>query len=542
MLRLLIVDDEYLVCELIKKLIHFDELGIRLVGQANDGETALQMITELQPDIVVMDIRMPELDGLEIVKRICEAGMDVKFVMVSGHKQWDYAFGAIKYGVEDYLLKPINENEINSVLARIVQRHQLDNENSKKGEQLRLRLADSEKQLRVHFMENLLRGDVAEYDLGQINQSYRFHFVEGFFTVVTIMLDMNKRTDSIDSLKRSNIFKKMDKTLQKAIMQAGAADCECCILGNCMVLLVNSTAPFGMNACCMQDIYNKALGAVDAYDDFDVILCAGSAVSDLRDIPFSLATARAAACDRSRIGTDRVVQAGSIRFMQPDEIGQWMAAQMQNGLKKEVFLACEIASSIKLSSCLAKFFAAIDRDGLPANAALEVFHELVQLFQAASVECGYNKDAIMLMSKRLCEEIYEKTSIKAIEKMICDRLCEYLDTRYNIMSTQKIAPIRMAQEYISAHYNENISLSTISELVHLNPVYFSALFKNETGQNFTDYIISVRMEMAKKELETNARSIDMICEAIGYRDRKYFGQLFKKHVGLTPSEYRKLKS
>nr|WP_122012281.1 response regulator [Maliibacterium massiliense] len=538
--RLMIVDDEYLICELIKNLIHFEALDIELVGQANDAHTALDMIASLAPDIVIMDIRIPELDGLEIVKRICETGMDVKFVMISGHKQWDYAFGAIKYGVEDYLLKPINEQELNHVLERICQRIAYEGEKDRKNELLQLHLADSQKQLRVHFLEDLLREDSPQHDLAPVNEAYRFQFAQGYFVACTLLLDSDEKLDNTDTTRLNNILAKLEKVLLEHVQQQGSvADCECCILGHSLALLINAQDD---DIRWLDGVYRKVALAMERYDFFEVTLCVGAVVDSLAGVAHSLAHARAAQCDRQNIGAGRVIYTDVLHFMPPKQVERWMGEQQQNGLKKQIMAACEIASSEKLARCFAGFFAAMDQGALPANAALTALCELIRLFAGAAQECGYNRDVLGLTIKRLYEEIYDQTRIGDIKRLISERACEYLDACHAIMASQKIAPVRIAQEYINEHYSQNISLEDIARQVYLNPAYFSTLFKNETGQNVTDYIIAVRMEMAKQELTRNSLSIDAIAENVGYRDRKHFGQLFKKHVGLTPREYRRLKS
>ena len=120
MYKLLISDDENRICKLIKNLIDWDSLGIEITGMANDGMTAYHMAQETKPDIIITDIKMPDVDGLELIKMIRELGLEVDFIIISGYRQFDYAQQAIRYGVEDYIVKPINEKELISIVEKII--------------------------------------------------------------------------------------------------------------------------------------------------------------------------------------------------------------------------------------------------------------------------------------------------------------------------------------------------------------------------------------------------------------------------------------
>ena len=117
--RVLIIDDEFRIGMLIKKLIRWDELDMECVDVADNGETALHIIKEEIPDIVITDIRMPKINGLDLICMTRDISQKVKFIVVSGYKEFEYAHRALQYGVDDYLLKPINENELNDVLKKI---------------------------------------------------------------------------------------------------------------------------------------------------------------------------------------------------------------------------------------------------------------------------------------------------------------------------------------------------------------------------------------------------------------------------------------
>lgn len=187
MLKVLIADDEPRVGMLVKQLIHWQERELECVGMFQDGQRALEGIQQLHPDIVITDIRMPVLSGLELVEKALESNPQIRFVVISGYRYFEYAQRAIKYGVQDYLLKPIDEEELNRVLEKICaekadqqnrQEHLARMENSFRNSR---RLLDRE------VLQQLLAGRIP--DVKTLNHNYGTDFVPGCFQAVVVKMD-----------------------------------------------------------------------------------------------------------------------------------------------------------------------------------------------------------------------------------------------------------------------------------------------------------------------------------------------------------------
>lgn len=151
MVKVVIIDDEQLVCDLLRQLIDWDGLGLELVGEAQDGLSGLQLVMTKNPDIAITDIRMPGIDGLEIIKELRHNGSQANFIVISGHKLFDYALNAIKYGVEDYILKPINKTEINNIIKKICDKLRKEKEEHTNRKNLENSLSNSNEKLRTIF-------------------------------------------------------------------------------------------------------------------------------------------------------------------------------------------------------------------------------------------------------------------------------------------------------------------------------------------------------------------------------------------------------
>ena len=189
MIRVIVADDEYKVCQLICQLIHWDALGMQLVGTASNGIEALQMIEAEKPDLVLTDIRMPGYDGMELLKRARLLNPNMEFIIISGYSHFEYAQTAIRYGVSDYILKPVNEEALNATLQKVRQRyleHQAEAEENR--EQKKQQVLDQAR-LRDTLWMDLEQGQIPA-ELEALNEKYRYHFAEGVFRVFLIQADV----------------------------------------------------------------------------------------------------------------------------------------------------------------------------------------------------------------------------------------------------------------------------------------------------------------------------------------------------------------
>jgi len=199
MIKAIIADDEIRVCQLIKNLINWDVIGIEIVGEADNGITAYDLICNKNPDIVITDIRMPGLDGLALIKKVRETKPKTSFIIISGHKHFEYAQNAVKYGVEEYLLKPINKEELTNILIKLRDRLLENSERLEDDKKIKTQLASSTDKLRKQLLANVMvDSDVLIIeDLEKINTEYQFSFKSGCFQAIALKLD-KRNNENID--------------------------------------------------------------------------------------------------------------------------------------------------------------------------------------------------------------------------------------------------------------------------------------------------------------------------------------------------------
>ena len=188
MIRVIVADDEYKVCQLICQLINWDELGMELVGTASNGIEALEMIEREKPDLVLTDIRMPGYDGIEVLKRIRENNPNIEFIIISGYSHFEYAQSAIEYGVSNYILKPIDAEVLNATLQKVRKRYMERKSREKADLVQQEQQAANAARLRDMLLNDLVSGIVSG-DMDAINKKYYYNFEDGLFQTFMIFAD-----------------------------------------------------------------------------------------------------------------------------------------------------------------------------------------------------------------------------------------------------------------------------------------------------------------------------------------------------------------
>lgn len=526
MKKVLIVDDEYRIGLLIKALIHWNELEMENVDVLDNSERALQVILTDSPDVVITDMRMPKVDGLELIRRTREAGLDTKFVVVSGYREFDYAQQAIGYGVEDYILKPVQEDELNKALLRV--KEKLDTES--KTINLYKNYMENRENLRKNLLDRILnKEEVTESESSILN------FEGAFYRGIDIKLDYleyqvkNKQEDEL-------MLKKVRGLLEDFLSNQVKEFLLCDKKGLHIFCMINydETQRESMN-----NLFSNMIGKIKeqliGFERYAVTIGIGAEKKNLSDMSTSITEAYHAVCNRISLGTGRVIVFTELVCTKENDFSSGIEQQFSE-LKKSIETCSkeELEKVIEQITYLDGYLSEYDFTYIYKGA-----EKLIEIFFQLCPE----KDPLLQERK---EEIIDKIShcyrIRDLVNTLKRSFSEILDLIILNRENESVLPVRLAREYVELHYGEKIQLEMIAEVVNLNPVYFSTLFKKETGMTFTAYLANERMEKAKTLLVNTNDTIEAVGYAVGYNDYKYFCQQFKKIVGVKPNVYRKLYS
>lgn len=537
MMKVVIADDEVKVCQLICGLIDWTTLDMEIVGIAHNGIEALEMIETLRPDLMITDIRMPGYDGLEMIGRGKKIKEDIDFIIVSGYRHFEYAQSAIKYGVCDYLLKPIKKEALLDTLRRMREKYRQRTQQLSAEECLKIRLQSDISKLRSNLMSNLLlqRGGNTGIDIDKLNREYHFHFEPGYFQVILVKIDCEYGILYEDSRK---ILEEKTKQILQGFLKAKCSDLEISFQGSRAYCILN----YRKDA---RDAVRRQLKAAmdellvqnSVFEKVELSIGLGSAAENLNQLEDSLKTAEWAVSQRLIEGTGKIIETAGIPVSPP--AGNVSLSEFNKNIETAL-------ERLDIGSVAAAV------DSLKKQNLQNPQSTGQEIFQLATSAClNY---LVMLKNHQFSDDREETLYEKFISRAdLCSAVPQLFDCLLNFiresmesaMQDKKQAekkPIRLAKQYIQQNFSKQISLEDVSNVAGFNASYFSMLFKKQSGQNFMEYLSEVRMNKAKELFKETNLSVASICEQVGYSDIKHFTQGFKKFTGLKPNEFRKLYS
>ncbi|WP_145330057.1 response regulator [Paenibacillus xylanexedens] len=511
MKKVMIVDDEIGIRENIRNSVQWEKEGFHYCGDAPDGELALPLIEEWAPDILITDIKMPFMNGLELASIIRAQKPQIKIIIMSGHDEFSYAQEAIRLGVTEYCLKPVSATELLQILHEVSQK--MDDE-----EQRLTSLTMTKEKL----LADLCGGLIGTSDAIDSAKKLSLSLSAKFYTIV--IMDIRPHDDS----QNSELL--LNKTLR--ILE------ECCSVDVELlsyirsrterVLLLKSSSENRIMAY-LEQLRGQIRLDLEQQLNCSVVIGIGSHQERLQGIHVSYLEA-----DEDKYITRLTQQnKASLREIHLDE-------KMNILLDRSRFLEFLKIGDPHLRDSFVKEFAAplqsMDWNSssygvyLLNDLTLESFRIANQIFRM-SADPDENIRSLQQMIRGI-------TSWEACTQYLCD-LLDQLWQRRAASSGKYSDVIDQVKAYVSGQYNnEQVSLKSISAHVRISPSHLSKIFSQETGQTITEYLTQVRIGKAKELLKTTSNKTFEIAFKVGYNDPHYFSNIFKKTTGCTPKEYR----
>lgn len=513
MYRLLIAEDDSTIRRGLVKVIQEMGLPIEHIQEADNGQSALALCESFRPQIIVTDVRMPLIDGLELIGTIRLEQPDLSFVIISGYNDFEYARKAIQYGVKEYLLKPIEKEELKSALDRIIR--QLDAQ---------------EDANRKRIMET-------KYYAEQIEQ-YQKNLMWD------VMLEQN---NSAELARKSELLKSFipNGPLLLAAGYGGGNQAKALsdILGTALpewrILVCNSTAyryQFALlcrdtNSPVNKDTIERFCERITAvkYCDWPEYTVALAISTEIYQI--------SATCDicRSLLDT-RLVSPASGKVLTEKEQCRTAPSKESSILTLPIRNAMDIKDYTKVERIIKDFFTdLLSTPGCTPDTLIR-HAKIIELSVLA-----YTAEQYRYYEKQLnqMQNIEFLLSASQTAKDFVDAIISRITTvAKNARPHDTISPVEQVIQYVERHYAKDITVVYAANLANMNTNYFSTLFKKKTGLSFVAYLQHVRIQRAKELLEDPSLKIYEIAERIGIQNEKYFMKVFKNAVGKTPSEYK----
>lgn len=521
MIRAILADDEGIILKGLKKLIDWKKLGVKIVGEVSDGQEALAMIREKHPQLVVSDIAMPGLSGLEMLREISRQGLDTKVIFVSGYQEFSYAQDAVRYGAVDYLLKPVEQKELERAVMKAA---------ALIDDQSRLSiLANAESEDKMHQIFQKISGSQEYVKEDLYEQFSRLQFsVEGkHMQGAAFRLYALKRGESNARMQELLKFSAANK-IQKKLEDSGWGFVIKKEINTCYVIFLLEE---GEDRKLLESrIHKLAAEAVD-WQKLTVKIGVGEKVEDISMLPLAYKTAKFAVelyyfTEEDRIWYEDVQKEFCESFEQYQECFQ----RLKQGLMdRQPSISVEVNQVLTMIKNLhfGSRFAALNRCNLLLTGLIQDLCD-TYLLDKSWVEEG--------------EKCMEQMRVMPTYRQTCELLIAFLGRIHEHIlqggSGEYNEAVRIRQ-YIDEHFRENLTLESMAQVAGMNPYYFSSYFKKNMGMNFKAYLTEVRMEEARRLLLYTDSKAYEIAERVGYRNVRQLNENFKQKYGMSPNEYKR---
>jgi two-component system response regulator YesN len=500
-LKVLVVDDEFLIRNYLKKCICWEEIAMEIAGEASSAREALDLIDQIVPDIIFTDICMPFMDGIEFSKSVVEKFPHIKIVIITGHDEFDYVKRSIKLGISDFLLKPVNPEEIRKVALELKSKIELE---------------------RTHINQYEIADKMTYFKI-DINEQSDF-----FQTAVVEVSDSVRGTHDREeelillAMKCSDLIRKVlreDRYVHVFFDNSRK------------IVILSNNESLDLTDCC-ETIKALLINRCKCFVSIGI----GNKIHGLKNIKVTYREACDALNYKIVIGKNQVVNYNDITYSSdqswrgiPNK-GEKLDFFIKTGIKHK---AVELIDELFSESC---FNLSITIE----NLRLEAF-DILSSCMRVLLELQIDTSSLWGKNTKPYEDVFRmdnllemKDYLKILIEKVIDKIHTFNERKANIL-------ILHIREYIEHNINNaNLSLSTIAREFYVSPSHLCRLFKQETKQTVVEYITRQRMEYAKKILKETNLKVYQIGEMVGINDPNYFSTIFKKFTGLSVNEFRKM--
>ena len=523
MYQIFVVEDELLIRQSIRTIIEKMPGPYTVCGEASDGEMALSMMQELMPDIVLTDIRMPFLDGFELIRHAKAMMPWLKIVIISGYGDFESAQKAISLGVDLYLLKPIRAAELTDVIEKLAQ--QLEQGKSRAALPKGYNQDELQNVLRQHFMQQLLQGSTGMSTLLDRARALKLDIVQPHYQVTLFCFEAEDLNCELAQVAARNVLEQLGLPLYYF-----------CEANKVAILFYGSDT---------EDVYEQVYQTNNIFRHELKDVCptvttvVGSVVQRLSAVSDAYRTAADVMKKVIGVSAGQVVDVNDTAQIMADIVessgpfGEAFQKKLQYAAAPDIpALVDEVLEGphgAQFASMLMRYYALID-----------VLKMSVQMINRVTPSANPKDVATQLSSEY---DIFAASGRKdSFRQVVIEVLQKVVNMKQENLNDMKYAHvISRAEEYIAANFcNPDMTLISTAKHVGMSAAHFSTIFSQTTGRSFIAYLTDMRLAKAKELLSATDMKLSTIAMEIGYNESNYFSHVFRKFEGMTPKEYRNL--
>jgi two-component system response regulator YesN len=518
-INILLVDDEAVDLEwLRRRVVGSAQQSLNVVGTANNGFAALEAMEQERIDIILSDIRMPIMSGMEFVRKAKEVNPHVHIIFISGHQDFAYAKEAIQLNASGYLLKPVDDNELNDMLAQLC----LKIENERKRN---LSITDT---LTIVNQELLLRwfNDITPGQVESHLQSFLAQLLQGRSAVALIEVDdLEWKMKNLSELERRSFIVNITQFIRDFTTEM-----------NLGTVLAGYDNRFVLLATVQEDFFAPSLEElIQAFSrafPFSITIGMGMYTSEIDQLHDSYRQALAALSIKWILGKNRLIRDAS--EWSPKESS---ASRLEEGVERMLQAMLEY-DLVTIDDCLLQLFNS-DAPFSQKNDVYDLIIRITSKLHADLQQMNENLYEILNWDSHQPVVLFQSETVHDILSWLRRRFFELSELLYVKKQRQKRKLIEEITSYVEGRLERKITLNEVAAHFDFTPNYLGQLFKSETNTLFSDFLNELRMKWVCELLSDPTKKIYEIAERVGYKNIIYFNRQFKQSIGMSPGEYRK---
>lgn len=527
MYKIMLADDEGIVIDSLKFIIEKEFGDTCMVEYAKTGRSVIELAEKFRPDIAIMDIQMPGINGIDAMKEIRKNNSNVIFIVMSAYDKFGYAKEAISLGVLEYITKPMERTKIISVLKNAMEMIEQERERRSNDLLIKEKLETVVPIIESGLIYNILLQEHFTEDIE--NYKTILGIDKNYAYMISVVCGDTQEGNHMTNAVGSSV--KMQRNYQE--VRECLKEYFDCIVGTVMANKLAVLVP------CEKE-------KMDYNERIDLIEKARELVRRLRkktDISFRIGIGKAKELPNLAESYNEALNAliittGSVAHVDDLPIGCDYAGDYPIHLEKKLFEEIEKGEVNNAVSTARTFFDRMAENN--PDSIMEIRTKILE-FTLWAEHMAYEKGGMTYRfnsRQDYLPTIMEMTELYQLKKWFVEKIMTACQNILSKRAEKSNSIIEMAKDHIKNNFNKDISLDDVSRVVNISPYYFSKIFKEGTGENFIEYLTNIRMDKAKELLSTTEYSMKEICGMVGYSDPNYFSRSFKKNVGVTPTEFK----
>ena len=535
-IKVFLVEDEMVIRRGIKNSIDWEKEGYIFCGEASDGELAYPMIIKEKPDILITDIRMPFMDGLELCKLVKKELPNIKILILSGYDEFDYAKEAIRLGVTEYLLKPISSGKLLEALNGVSESIRREKEDKDLVRKYMEEMRENTEHEKQKFFEQMIAGNLSMADALETGKKYEMNLSAGMYNLLLFrftLVEENRKSGELLGEAEYAIEKLTERLEYVFEFQRG-------VEGWAFLLMADNEEQMSER---VKELSKDLEEIMKNYSTIAYFGGIGQPVARLRELEESFREAERALAARFTMELNRIISVEDIRMAQNvdtlddieitsfgeiEKTRTMLEKFLNNGAEDEIDEFVDVyineLPEENLKSVLMRQYIIMD-----AYIVMMSFCEKIEGIEGE----------MQAQSEELKNSMKTSQTLEEIKNYIRMLLKKIIGVRDTISGRRYSDIIEIAKDQIRKTYmSDEISLNTIAAEVGMSPSYFSSIFSKEMGKTFVEYLTEIRMDRAKELLMCSSMKTSEIGYEVGYKDPHYFSYIFKKTQNCTPKEFR----